>query len=416
MSVRSMSKLGIGGLALAVCAAPAPVVRARITFEFDYSRDSTTFFDANTADGLAARAALERAARVYSDRLLDGLSAIAPTSNSWQATFADPRTSTTLAVTDLAVAADTIKIYVGARGLGPDVARGSAGGYNVFTSNQALATAIRTRGQAGVDASTPSDFGPWGGSVTLNAFVSGGWHTGAAAPGAGQYDLQTVALHELGHVLGVGTAESWKTHLAATVTPFGDLQYVGPFTGPKSVAIYGANVPLEAPPTPASAGATVQHASHFAAGIVGTVGTSANQPALFGATIPAGVRRQLTELDWAALDDLGWSLARPGDADANGVVALNDLVVLANNYGRSAGDATWADGDFDYDGNVSLNDLVVLANAYGTVGGLGEVPPPSPALDFAADWAYVTGTTVPEPAGMCGLALVGLATLTRRRR
>ena len=415
MFVRSLSKLGIGGLALAVCAARAPVARARITFEFDYSRDSTSFFDANTADGQAARAAIERAARVYSDRLIDRLSAITPTSNSWQATFADPRSNTTFAVTDLAVAADTIKVYAGARGLGADVARGGAGGYNVFTSNPALATAIRTRGQAGADAPTPTDFGPWGGSVTLNYFVSGGWHTGTAAPAAGQYDLQTVALHELGHVLGLGTADSWKTHLTATVTPYGDLQYVGPYTGPKSAAIYGGSVPLETPPTPASASATVQHASHFAAGVTGTVGVSGPQPALFGPTVPAGVRRQLTGLDWAALDDLGWSLARPGDADANGAVDLNDLVILSNNYGRVAGDATWAEGDFDYDGNVSLNDLVALSNAYGVVGALGDDPPPSPSPDFAADWAYVTGTAVPEPAGLCGLGLIGLVALRRRR-
>ncbi|HYE17955.1 MAG TPA: hypothetical protein VEA69_05905 [Tepidisphaeraceae bacterium] len=92
-----------------------------------------------------------------------------------------------------------------------------------------------------------------------------------------------------------------------------------------------------------------------------------------------------------------------GDADLNGLVGLNDLVILANHYG-SAG--TWFDGDFDFNGRIELNDLVLLANAYGTP-------------TFAADWAYAMDqiSAVPEPTGaLVSLTLGALGCLGRRKR
>ncbi|HYE21085.1 MAG TPA: hypothetical protein VEA69_21740 [Tepidisphaeraceae bacterium] len=97
-----------------------------------------------------------------------------------------------------------------------------------------------------------------------------------------------------------------------------------------------------------------------------------------------------------------------GDADLNGTVALNDLVVLANHYGNATGQ-TWSDGDFDYDGKIALNDLVILANQYGSSLGAADWP----AGDFAADWALAQdlaaggATSVPEPGAVVGV--IGLA-------
>ncbi|HYE21165.1 MAG TPA: hypothetical protein VEA69_22150, partial [Tepidisphaeraceae bacterium] len=101
-----------------------------------------------------------------------------------------------------------------------------------------------------------------------------------------------------------------------------------------------------------------------------------------------------------------------GDADLNGTVGLNDLVVLANHYGAAGG---WAQGDFDYNGEIALNDLVVLANQYGS-----SVTSPVAAGDFAADWALAQelaaggATGVPEP-GAVGLAGLGGAAMFGRR-
>jgi len=52
-----------------------------------------------------------------------------------------------------------------------------------------------------------------------------------------------------------------------------------------------------------------------------------------------------------------------GDANLDGKVDFNDLVILARHFGMSG--ATWANGDFDGDGKVDFNDLVLLARNYG---------------------------------------------------
>ena len=55
--------------------------------------------------------------------------------------------------------------------------------------------------------------------------------------------------------------------------------------------------------------------------------------------------------------------ARYGDANLDGKVDFKDLVLLAQNYGKTGG--FWQDGDFNYDGKVGFDDLVKLAQNYG---------------------------------------------------
>ena len=54
---------------------------------------------------------------------------------------------------------------------------------------------------------------------------------------------------------------------------------------------------------------------------------------------------------------------RPGDANADGVVDLQDFVILRNNFG---GPGTFYDADFNGDGIVDLEDFVILRNNFGT--------------------------------------------------
>ena len=63
----------------------------------------------------------------------------------------------------------------------------------------------------------------------------------------------------------------------------------------------------------------------------------------------------------------------PGDADLDGRVDFNDVVVVARHYGMKG--ATWSDGDFNGDGSVRFDDLVILARNYGrTVSLMPNVP------------------------------------------
>ena len=66
---------------------------AAINLVLDYSFDANNFFDPNTANGAAARAALEAAASVFEARIFDSLDAITPSgSNTWTAQFLNPAT------------------------------------------------------------------------------------------------------------------------------------------------------------------------------------------------------------------------------------------------------------------------------------------------------------------------------------
>lgn len=73
--------------------------------------------------------------------------------------------------------------------------------------------------------------------------------------------------------------------------------------------------------------------------------------------------------------------ALAGDSNLDGTVGFADLVKVAQNYGASAGTATWTGGDFTYDGNVNFADLVKVAQNYGqTAAAPSPAPPTVPAV------------------------------------
>ena len=118
-------------------------------------------------------------------------------------------------------------------------------------------------------------------------------------------------------------------------------------------------------------------------------------------SITTGTRKRFTLLDWAGVDDLGWDLAGPGDANADRAVNFADLVALAQNYGEASGVARWAQGDFNEDGNVSFADLVLLAQNYGSAAPAEAQVAGQFGSGFASDWREareLAASGVPEPA------------------
>jgi hypothetical protein len=61
---------------------------------------------------------------------------------------------------------------------------------------------------------------------------------------------------------------------------------------------------------------------------------------------------------------------KPGDADLDGDVDLDDFMALKSNFGVGF---LWQHGDFDRDLDVDLDDFIILKNSFGT----GAVPEPS---------------------------------------
>lgn len=102
-----------------------------------------------------------------------------------------------------------------------------------------------------------------------------------------------------------------------------------------------------------------------------------------------------------------------GDADLSGQVNFDDLLVLAQNYGKSTL-AHWSDGNFNGDGVVNFDDLLALAQHYGFgVSSLQSDLTSVVGADFAADWA-LAHSLVPEPTSLSAFALISI--LHRRRR
>ncbi len=249
-----------------------------IKLRFDYSLDTSGFFN-----DASRRAALELAGRMAASRFTDSLSAITPTgTNTWSAVVINPSTGNQLSIDNPTIAANEIVVYAGSRNLGgTTLALGGPGGQSARGTQQWLDN-VFGRGETGAIGTAKTDVAPWGGAITFNPTTN--WYFGVDPAGltSDKMDFYTVATHELTHLLGFGTAESWN-----------NLKSGGSFTGAKSRAAYdaGGNVPLST------------DGSHWLETI-----TEGGQKTMMGPIIQAGKRELTTALDLAGMDDIGWDV------------------------------------------------------------------------------------------------------------
>ncbi len=287
-------------LPLSCCILTLPAGAISITI--DYTYDTTNFFGAGNPDGAAAgataKSALEAAAQFYTDKFTDDFLEIVPSGgNTWTPNFLHPGTGTTQTIPDLVVSADTVMIYAGGRSLaGSTLGTGGGGGWS-GSGTPSWLTIIGERGEgAPTTGGSATEYAPWGGSITFDNDTAGQWwynHTSTAGL-SGKNDFYSVALHELGHVMGFGTTDSWNA------------QHTGPsfgksFTGVKATAENGGVNPLLQ--------TDLDPPGHFKNGTMSTVfqdGTA--QEAAMDPSITTGERKLLTELDMAAFADIGWNV------------------------------------------------------------------------------------------------------------
>ncbi len=243
-----------------------------IAIQFDFSYDGAGFFN-----DPVKRAVLQRAADDISANLNTQLAAILPSgSNSFNLSFFNPTNGQQVSVTNRAIPANTLLVYAGGRNLvGNEAGFGGYGGYSAGGSQQWL-DSLRARGVGGVTL--------WGGSLTFDADAN--WYSNLSASGLipGQIDLYSVASHELGHLLGIGTSPVWFSQISG-----------GAFRGGNSSALYGGPVPVYG------------DGAHWADGV-----TIAGQHVSLDPILQSGTRVSLSSLDYAALMDLGWSVSIPG--------------------------------------------------------------------------------------------------------
>lgn len=249
------------------------------TVLINYSLDTNDFFDTQ-----AKRDLLQSSIDSVADRLSDSLSSLEPGpsglgfNNTWTAILTHPATGATHQITDMSVAADTLVVFVGGRSLST-AAIGGFGGNSSSGTTEWLSR-VANRGQTGT-----LEFGPWGGSITFNTNTN--WHFGETTTGLDndESDFVSVVQHEFGHLLGIGIAPSWTSQVSGSN-----------FTGTESQASFGGNVPLN------------PGRNHWAAGT-----QSNGQEASLTPSILDGTRKLLTPLDYAGLDDIGWSVTVPAD-------------------------------------------------------------------------------------------------------
>ncbi len=150
------------------------------------------------------------------------------------------------------------------------------------------------------------------------------WNFGSDAPNGSEIDFRSVVAHELGHSLGFegtydnntdkwwsGGISAWDSYLRDDAgnapapnskgTPHNFVQTDNPvwFTGPVAEAEYGGAVPVYAPAAFAN-GSSLYHLDDTG----GLIDDLMSHSIGLGQTA-----RMPTDLDWAVMQDLGWTLA-----------------------------------------------------------------------------------------------------------
>lgn len=289
-------KTGVPALLFVPFLALGQSAAANVDIVFDYRYDSSGFF---TGSNSFRQNVLDSAAAVFETRFQDNLTAISASgSNSFDVRFFQPDNGNDISLPNFSVAADQIVVFVGAYNLG-SLAVGGPGGYSASGTAGFLDNAA-SRGQSGALAPAPTDFAPWGGAISFNDTSSWYFDTDPRTdePFSGQRDFYSVAVHELAHVLGFGSARSFNSLVSG-----------GVFTGSAVESLHGSNPPLTGD-------------AHWSEGL-----SYLGQEAAMDPSIAAGQRKHFTELDFAAMKDIGWQVSPIPEAETWAMM-LAGLIML----------------------------------------------------------------------------------------
>jgi hypothetical protein len=276
-------------LFVGVLVAASQPVSANVDIRFDYRYDSSSFF---TGANSSRQSILEAAASTFETRFQDHLTAVVSSgSNNFDVRFFQPDADKNITLSGFSVPADQIVVFVGAHDLGRSLAIGGPGGFSSTSSSSDFLDNAASRGQPGALSATETDFGPWGGAISFNS--ASAWYfdpdprTDESVVG---YDLYSVAVHELAHVLGFGTANSFDNLVSNNV-----------FTGSAVEDLLGHRPGVTS--------------GHWTEGLQYNGVETAMDP-----TITQGQRKHFTELDYAAMKDMGWQVSAIPEPEAWGMM------------------------------------------------------------------------------------------------
>src|SRR5262249_36734031 len=144
-----------------------------------------------------------------------------------------------IALDNQTIQANALIVYVGGASLGGNLLGASIPGGVSVSGTPSWRAAVLGRNQPGASPTGPAqtDFAPWGGSISFSTATNWSFSGSGGRPGPQQVDFLSVALRELGHLLGYGGSASWVRSVAEGEGPT--------FAGPHVVAAYGAPAPLD---------------------------------------------------------------------------------------------------------------------------------------------------------------------------
>lgn len=293
---------------------------------FRYDLDNDGFFNQP-----GAKEALEAAAQFYEDLIVDELDAIDPGSSFlWHPTYLEPNTNSSVELIpgarNLVVPANTLVIFAAGRNLSPSSGLAGPGAFDSspanLTQNINWFNTLLSRGEPGATTfsggsfTTPSDFAPWGGSAFFDQSREWNFSTTEPSPSSGNNFL-TVALHELGHILGIG--------IRVQQCPWLDLVNINTatFEGPLAASSNGGQSP-DLNPFQDHWQQTIDSSNTLA--VFGRKHGEEQTPLMTPSLVQtdSGQFQVPTDLDIVALRDLGWELADTPTPEFRVSVDLND--------------------------------------------------------------------------------------------
>jgi hypothetical protein len=302
--------------------------------KFDYRFDTEGFFTEEK------KAALEKAADIWSNSLQDDFAEVSP---GIEFTIQNPQTGTTETIV-LEETVDDLIIFVGAasepfNGVATEIDNSFAQAQ--YHGNDAQGDIFQRRISSDFRGSGAiTDFEPWVGTISFTANPDREWDFNFSNSDPNKLDFISVALQQIGRVLGVGTAPIFDV-LAAE----------GSFAGVNAIEANDGNpIPLE------------DSLNYLAAEFTG-------ESLLLDSEI-LSERRSLSALDLAILADIGYQIQGytkqgliPEISTAEGELILG-TIVDDTLYGE--------DGDDSVEGNAGLDIISGGEGNDSLLGGIGQ--------------------------------------------